>query len=95
MASNLAKHVLYISNIPWTVGRQELALYFARFGYVHNAVVVFDKQTGFSRGHGYVTYLKKEHVDLVLKQGQHTLDGKDLSLTLYHGNENLTDNIAN
>ncbi|XP_014481348.1 PREDICTED: SRA stem-loop-interacting RNA-binding protein, mitochondrial-like [Dinoponera quadriceps] len=88
MAGNLVKYMLQINNIPWTIGRQQLALYFSQFGYVQNATVVFDKQTGFSQGYGYITFLKKQHVDSVL-QHEHTLDGQNLSVMIKYGGEDL------
>lgn len=91
MAANIAKYVCQVNNIPWTISRHQLALYFSQFGYVHNSIVVFDKSTGISKNHGYVTFVKKEHVDSVLKH-KHTLEGNNLSLTLMRKNENLNNN---
>lgn len=76
-----AKHILQVANIPWTVGRHELALYFSRFGYVQDPFVSFDKSTGIHQGHGHITFLKTDHVSKVLSQN-HILEGKELNVSV-------------
>lgn len=90
MAGNIAKYVCLVNNIPWTISRQQLALYFSQFGYVHNSIIIFDKNTGISKNYGFVTFTKKEHVDSALTH-KHTLEGNNLSLTLMKKN-NLNNN---
>ncbi|XP_032684369.1 SRA stem-loop-interacting RNA-binding protein, mitochondrial-like [Odontomachus brunneus] len=87
-----AKYILQINNIPWTIGRQQLAQYFSQFGYVRNATVVFDKTTGFNQGYGYVTFAKKEDLGFVL-ENKHSLEGKTLSLK--YAKLDLNDDIFN
>lgn len=94
MASNYAKFVLKVSNIPWTVSRHELALYFSRFGYVHKASVAFDGQSGINQGYGHVTFVKKENVDSVLDQ-QHFLEGNSLIVSLQRPGEVNSNNNNN
>jgi len=77
VVNGLARYVINIANIPWTVSRHELTRYFSQFGCVVDAFVAFDKQTGLHQGHGYITFLKKEHVDTALDR-KHSLEGKDL-----------------
>lgn len=69
--------MLRVTNIPWTISRHELALYFSRFGYVHDASVAFDRQSGLNQGYGHVTFLKKAQADSVLGC-EHFLEGKYL-----------------
>lgn len=76
-----AKHILQVTNIPWTVSRHELALYFSRFGHVQDSFVSFDKQTGIHQRYGNITFLKTNHVSKVLSQ-KHTLEGKKLSVSV-------------
>lgn len=80
MASNGLKCIIQVANIPWTVSRHELALYFSQFGYVYDAMIKFDKQTGLHQNHGYVTFLKRQEINTVLDR-KHSLEGKDLILT--------------
>lgn len=77
VVNGLARYIINVTNIPWTVGRHELSLYFSQFGCVVEAFVAFDKKTGLNKGHGYIRFLKQEHVNATLKK-KHFLEGKDL-----------------
>ncbi|XP_011870074.1 PREDICTED: SRA stem-loop-interacting RNA-binding protein, mitochondrial-like [Vollenhovia emeryi] len=77
VANGFGRYIVNIANIPWTVSRHELSLYFSKFGCVTSAQISFDKKTGLHQGHGNVTFLKQEHVNAVLER-KHSLEGKDL-----------------
>ncbi len=71
---------IFVGNIPWSVGHQELREFFREFGHVVSANVVFDKSTGCSRGFGFVVFangkdaepLKKlENSTRLLLEGQY------------------------
>lgn len=45
---------LFVGNLPWTVADQDLEELFAQFGDVDSAKVITDRDTGRSRGFGFV-----------------------------------------
>ncbi|MFW6093064.1 MAG: RNA recognition motif domain-containing protein [Pseudomonadota bacterium] len=45
---------LYVGNLPWSVTDSELEAYFAGVGQVLSARVITDRDTGRSRGFGFV-----------------------------------------
>ncbi len=45
---------IYVGNLPWSTGESDLKDLFARFGKVHSAAVVTDRDTGRSRGFGFI-----------------------------------------
>ncbi len=45
---------LYVGNLPWNVTDSELEAYFAGVGQVLSARVITDRDTGRSRGFGFV-----------------------------------------
>ena len=45
---------MYVGNLPWSVGDSELSDLFAEFGTVESASVVTDRESGRSRGFGFV-----------------------------------------
>lgn len=71
---------LYVGNIPWTVSKRELQNYFAQFGPIAKAEVVFNMETGFSRGFGYVTFDMSKSMVKALKTEQHMLEGNVLEI---------------
>ena len=45
---------LYVGNLPWRVDDDALRTMFEGFGTVHSATVINDRETGRSRGFGFV-----------------------------------------
>lgn len=45
---------IYVGNLPWSVDDSELNTLFGEFGDVHSATVVNDRESGRSRGFGFV-----------------------------------------
>lgn len=71
---------LFVGNVPWTVSQHELKKYFSEFGQVINATVMFDKNTGFSKGYGFVTFSSKDSYEKVFNTEFHTLEGSNLNV---------------
>ena len=64
---------LYVGNLPWSVSEQELGDLFAPLGDVHSAKVITDRETGRSRGFGFV-----ELSDEAGRRAIDELNGKDM-----------------
>jgi RNA recognition motif-containing protein len=45
---------IYVGNLPWSATEDDLRDLFSPFGTVHSAAVVMDRETGRSRGFGFV-----------------------------------------
>ena len=45
---------IYVGNLPWSASEDDLNELFSSFGTVHSAAVVSDRDTGRSRGFGFV-----------------------------------------
>ncbi|KAL1462471.1 hypothetical protein WDU94_014303 [Cyamophila willieti] len=71
---------LFVGNLPWSVSHNELKKYFSEFGQIAQAIVMFDKNTGMSRGYGFVTFLNKEATDKVFNIESHILEGGRLNV---------------
>lgn len=63
---------LYVGNLPWSVDDGELEALFSAMGTVHSARVVSDRETGRSRGFGFV-----ELDDDAARRAIAELNGKD------------------
>lgn len=63
---------LYVGNLPWSVDDGELEALFSAMGTVHSARVVSDRETGRSRGFGFV-----ELDDDSARRAIEELNGKD------------------
>ncbi|XP_059470436.1 uncharacterized protein LOC132193656 [Neocloeon triangulifer] len=71
---------IFVGNLPWTVGHQELRHYFSEFGNVASAYVVFDKNTGMSRGYGFVSFGNQNAFANAINKQNHLLEGNNLTV---------------
>lgn len=71
---------LFVRNLAWTIGSSQLKEYFSAFGHISSAGVVFDKNTGMSRGYGFVCFSSKEAYDVVSMQNIHSLEGRVMGI---------------
>lgn len=74
---------IYVGNLPWSTAEEDLRELFGRYGAVDDAAVVTDRETGRSRGFGFV-----ELDDDGARKAIEELDGTDF------GGRNLRVNEA-
>ncbi|HEU4583407.1 MAG TPA: RNA-binding protein [Polyangiaceae bacterium] len=75
---------LYVGNLSYTTGDQDLRDAFAPYGHVESASVVMDRDSGQSRGFGFVEYGSSAEA----QQAVDTMNG------MMFGGRTLTVNIA-
>jgi RNA recognition motif-containing protein len=63
---------LYVGNLPWRCSEQELEEVFAAVGTVKSVAIITDRETGRSRGFGFV-----EMDDAGARQAIERLNGRD------------------
>lgn len=71
---------MFIGNLPWTVARQDLKMYFSKFGPVVTSMVVFDKNIGMSKGYGFVVFGNKDGFRNAINKQHHQLEGRALNV---------------
>ncbi len=63
---------LFVGNIEWTTTVDELGQFFSQCGDVEDARIITDRETGKSRGFGFITYIEekdaKEAVEVLNEQ---------------------------
>ena len=73
---------MYVGNLPWSVTTDKLEELFSQYGQVDDAIVLTDRETGRSRGFGFVTM-----PDEAAKEAIDALDGQDFDGRPLRGNE--------
>ena len=72
---------LYVGNLPWSVTDDALAEMFAEFGTVSSAQVVQDRETGRSRGFGFVEMASDAEAQAAIDMWNgKELDGRKLTV---------------
>ena len=74
---------IFVGGIHRSTTQDGLKHYFEKFGEVKVVKLMIDKETGNSRGFGFVTYADPSCISQVMGSKPHTLDGKIVSCILY------------
>jgi cold-inducible RNA-binding protein len=74
---------LYVGNLAFATTNSDLESHFAPYGTVSKAQVITDRETGRSRGFGFVEMASTEEADAAITglNGQ-DLDGRDLTVSI-------------
>jgi RNA recognition motif-containing protein len=69
---------LFVGNLPWSVGDAELTQIFSNHGEVQSARVISDRDTGRSRGFGFVEMDTADINALIKATDGYEVDGRNL-----------------
>lgn len=93
--SQIKENSLYVGNIAWRTTEQEIGDTFANFGAVKSVRIITDKETGRSKGFGFVEYgaeamgqhsSMSEYLHTVISQMQgYNLNGRQLRVNMAAG----------
>src|SRR6202044_2325605 len=72
---------LYVSNLGFQVTDEELKTLFAKYGDVTSAKVITDRETGRSRGFGFVEMADKAAQEAMKDLEGKAVDGRTISVT--------------
>jgi len=74
---------LYVGNLPFSATEDSLKEAFARFGTVESVAIVTDRDTGQSRGFGFVELSSdQEAAEAVGKMNSAEMDGRTLKVSI-------------
>ena len=72
---------LFVGSLSWNTDDAGLHQAFERFGEVVDAKVITDRETGRSRGFGFVTFAEGSHADTAMQEMNGTeLDGRTINV---------------
>ena len=69
---------LFVGNLPWSVGDAELEELFREYGEVESARVITDRDTGRSRGFGFVEMQVEDLATVISATNGREIDGRPL-----------------
>lgn len=70
---------LYVGNLPFSISEGDLSNLFGQSGPVDSAQIVTDRETGRSRGFGFIEMGSREAAEMAISQlNGHDLDGRSL-----------------
>ncbi len=73
---------VYVGGLSWNTDNAGLETAFSSFGQIEEAIVITDRETGRSRGFGFVTFGSEEDAEKALSLDGSELDGRNLKVSL-------------
>lgn len=73
---------IFVGGLPYHTTDKSLREFFDKFGEIEEAVVITDRQTGKSRGYGFVTMANKEAAERACKDPNPIIDGRKANVNL-------------
>ncbi|KAJ7668381.1 hypothetical protein DFH06DRAFT_1181500 [Mycena polygramma] len=74
---------IYVGNLSWNTDDESLKNAFSEFGNVVDSIVMRDRDTGRSRGFGFVTFNSAQEADAAIQGlNDQDLDGRRLKVNL-------------
>ena len=73
---------IYVGNLPYATGSQELSELFAQYGHVSQANVIMDRESGRSKGFGFVDMPSEEEASAAIEElNSSRLSGRTLRVS--------------
>jgi len=72
---------IYVGNVSWQLTEEDLSAKFAEFGAVDSAKIITDRETGRSKGFGFVEMPNQAEAEKAIEElNGHELDGRALKV---------------
>lgn len=72
---------LYVGNLPWTTKSEDLVAAFSQYGEVMNGRIITDRESGRSKGFGFVEVNDEEAEKIIEAMNGKELDGRVLTVS--------------
>lgn len=72
------KNKLFVGSLPWSINNDSLRDLFAQYGEITEAIVITDRDTGRSKGFGFVTFAKEEDAQKALDMSGKEVEGRPI-----------------
>lgn len=70
---------VYVGNVSWNLSDDDLKEAFSPFGEINSATIITDRNSGRSKGFGFVTFANAEDADTAIEEmHEKELDGRNI-----------------
>lgn len=82
------KNKLFIGSLPWSINNDSLRELFAQYGEITEAIVITDRDSGRSKGFGFVTFSTEEAAQKALEMDGKEVEGRTIVVNVAKPREN-------
>lgn len=86
----MEKNKLFIGSLPWSITNESLKELFSQYGEVVEAIIINDRETGRSKGFGFVTFAKEEDAQKALEMSGKEIEGRTIVVNVAKPREDRT-----
>lgn len=87
---HMDKNKLFVGSLPWSINSDGLRELFAQYGEITEAMVISDRDTGRSKGFGFVTFASEESAQKALEMDGKEVEGRTIVVNIAKPRENRT-----
>ena len=78
----MEKNKIFVGSLPWSINSDSLKELFSQYGEITEAVVITDRETGRSKGFGFVTFASEESAQKALDMGGKEVEGRSIIVNM-------------
>jgi len=78
----MEKNKIFVGSLPWSINSDSLKELFAQYGEITEAVVISDRETGRSKGFGFVTFATEEAAQKSLEMAGKEVEGRAIVVNI-------------
>ena len=82
------KNKIFVGSLPWSITSDSLKELFVQFGEITEAILITDRDTGRSKGFGFVTFANAEDAQKALELNGKEVEGRTIVVNLAKPREN-------
>jgi len=82
------KNKIFVGSLPWSITSDSLRELFAQFGEITEAILITDRDTGRSKGFGFVTFANADDAQKALDMNGKEVEGRTIVVNLAKPREN-------
>lgn len=76
------KNKLFVGSLPWSINNDSLKELFSQYGEITEAMVIMDRETGRSKGFGFVSFTTEEAAQKALEMDGKEVDGRPIVVNI-------------
>ncbi|MBI1862718.1 RNA-binding protein [Candidatus Microgenomates bacterium] len=73
---------IFVGSLPWAINSDSLAEIFAQYGEIVESTVITDRDTGRSKGFGFVTFSSPESAQKALEMDGREVEGRKIVVNI-------------
>ena len=89
------KHKLFVGSLPWSVTSDGLKELFAQYGEISEAIIISDRNTGRSKGFGFVSFVNEADAQKALEMDGKEVEGRTIVVNVAKPREQRDNRFRN